>query len=402
MNDWLRDLFRDRPAWLNAMMVFCAFMTFVYLPWDFFIKPVESDQEVWFGIMFTGWAAKVMELPHWFIYAAGIHGFRRRRHWMCTWGPLYLAQIALGMLVWNVMQWGSWMGWGLGLIGAAPFLLLAFALADAWEHFSDARPSLRDRYGEWALITGASSGIGAEFARALARQGVSCVLTARRDERLRELANELERDHGIVTRIVCVDLAEADGPDRLAQACRDLELGILINNAGLGYAGPFARQDADRLRGLVAVNCVAPVVLTSHLLGPMCERGRGAVVITGSVAGRQPLPLHGAYSASKAFDLFLGESLYVELRGSGVDVLVVEPGSTKTEFQEVAEELPHDGVSPSVVVEGALRALGRQPYVIVGWYDWMRANLAARVAPRSLVSYMGRDYMRARIPFEKQ
>ncbi len=402
MQDWLRDVFDGRPFWLNVLMVFCAYMAFIYMPWDFFWKPVAEDGEVWFGLMFTGWAAKLLELPHWFIYAAGAYGFRRRRPWMCFWAPLYTLQIAIGMLVWNILEWGSWTGWLVGIIGAIPFLILSYLLADAREHFCDTRPPLRDRYGDWALITGASSGIGMEFARALARDGMSCVLTARREDRLRGLAGELEREYGVVTRIAPIDLSESDGPERLAEACRDLEIGVLVNNAGLGYAGRFEKQDGDRLRSLVAVNCMAPVILTHHLIGGMRERGRGAVVITGSVAGRQPLPLHAVYSASKAFDLLFGEALHTELRRDGIDVLVVEPGATETEFQSVAGELPHAGEPAARVVEAALAALGDQPAVISGWFNWLRANLAMRLAPRTLVAHLGREYMRGQTPREQQ
>ena len=126
MSDWLRDLFRDRPVWINALMAFSAFMTFIYIPWDIFWKPVGEDQEVWFGIMFTGWWAKFWAFPHWFVYAAATHGFRRRRPWICTWGAPYTAQISLGMLVWNIANFGfSLTGLFFGIIGAAPFALVA-------------------------------------------------------------------------------------------------------------------------------------------------------------------------------------------------------------------------------------------------------------------------------------
>ena len=101
MSEWLHEIFRDRPLWMNALMVFCAFMTFIYVPWDIFWKPVSQDQEVWFGILFTGWAAKLTAPGHWFIYAAGTYGFRRMRPWMCTWGAVYagyLGLTALGVL----------------------------------------------------------------------------------------------------------------------------------------------------------------------------------------------------------------------------------------------------------------------------------------------------------------
>lgn len=400
MNDWLRDIFSDRPWWMNALMVFSAYMAFIYLPWDIFWKPAAEDQEVWFGITFSGWSAKATAFLHWFVYGAGAYGFRRRRPWVCSWGAAYTAQIAFGMLVWNVLKFGSFLGWFVGLISALPFAGLAVVLWKSRDYFSAERPSLRDRYGEWALVTGASSGIGAEFARALAREGVSLVLTARREDRLRNLAGELEKRHNVATRTVALDLAEPDGPDRLADALQDIEIGILINNAGVGYVGRFDRQDVERLRGLVQLNCVAPVVLTSRFLPGMRERGRGAVIFTGSAAGRQPIPLHAVYSATKAFDQLLGEALWVELRDSGVDVLALEPGTTETEFQQVAGEIAHRGQSAQEVVQTAIDALGQQPSVISGWANWIRANLGMRLCSRPLVAHVARQVMLRQAPSE--
>jgi hypothetical protein len=400
MSEYLRDVFEGRPWWMNGLMVFCAFMTFIYLPWDIFWKPVSEDVEVWFGISFAGWAAKLMALPHWFVYAAGAYGFRRRRPWMATWGAVYVGQIAFGMWLWSVSSIGGLTGSVVGIFPALPFGFLAWLLWSSREHFEAARPNLRERYGDWGLVTGASAGIGAEFARSLARQGVSCVLTARRGDRLRSLADELEKDYEVSTRVIAADLSNEEGARSLCDQVSDLEIGILVNNAGLGYVGRFDKQDTERVVDLVRVNCLAPVLLTSLLLPGMKQRGRGAVILTGSVAGRQPLPLHAVYSATKAFDQLFGESLYVELRDSGIDVLVLEPGSTETEFQEAAGELPHAGEPASRVVEVALDALGGQPSVVSGWFNWARANLASRLASRTLVPYVAREAMRGNTPHE--
>ena len=400
MRNWLQKLFEGRSWWMNALMVFSGFMAFVYLPWDFFMKPVASDAEVWFGVRFTGWSAKLLEPLHWAIYAAGAYGFRRMSRWMWPWAAVYCGQVAFGMLVWNLLYVGGFFGLLLSFFSVIPFAALSYALWISEPLFGVERPSLRERYGDWALVTGASAGIGAEFARALAREGISCVLTARRLDRLRDLGSELEKTHQVATRIVSADLSDPEGADRLAQAVRDLDISILVNNAGFGYSGRFDGQDPARLRQMVQLNCVAPVVLTGRLLPGMLQRGRGAVVITGSVAGRQPLPLHGVYAATKAFDLFFGEALSVELERKGIDVLVVEPGSTETEFQEVAGEIPHSGESPEQVVRVALDALGRQPSVVSGWLNWLRANAATRLLPRSLVAHVAEDVMAAQTPDE--
>lgn len=400
MRDWLTDVFRDRPVWMNAVLVFCAFMTFVYVPWDFFWKPTAHDEEVWFGILFTGVAAKLLEVPHFIVYAMLTYGLRRMRPWAGTLAALYSGQVAIGMFVWNLVYLEGWLlPLFVGTIGAIPFALLAFAFWGA-EDFRQPRGNLRERYGEWALVTGASSGIGLEFARALARDRMNVVLAARREDRLQELASRLEEERGIETRVVAVDLARDGGADDLADRVRDLQIGVLVNNAGAGYSGRLDLQDSERIRELVTTNCVAPAVLTARLLPAMHARGRGAVVFTGSVAGRQPLPLHAAYSASKAFDNFLGEALFVETRDSGVDVLVLEPGSTETEFQAVAGEIPHPGKRAEAVVEAALDALGQQPSIVPGWFDYLRALLAERVPSRPFRLYLAREVMRQQTPPE--
>jgi short-subunit dehydrogenase len=400
MRGWLRALFEGRPWWMNVLMVFSGYMAFVYMPWDLLVKPVAVDEEVFFGIRFTGWAAKILEPVHWAIYAAGAYGFRRMRPWMWPWAAAYAAQVAFGMLVWPWLYVGGGLGFVLGLLAFVPFAAITWALWEARPLFQDDPPPLRERYGEWALVSGASAGIGAAFARALARDGVSVVLTARREERLRELAGELEKDHSVSTRVVAADLSDPSSVERVAEATAGLELGILVNNAGFGYAGRFEKQDPERLREMVNLNCLAPVLLTARLLPGMIERGRGAVVITGSAAGRQPLPLHGVYSATKAFDLLFGESLAVELESRGVDVLVLEPGSTETEFQEMAGEIAHAGESAEQVVALALDALGRQPSVLSGWFNWLRANLGTRLLPRSLVVRIAEQYTVRQTPAE--
>lgn len=118
---------KTRPHWMNALMLFCAYMTFIYLPWDVLLKPLSEDQEVWFGVLFTGWAAKTGGLLHWYVYGAGLWGFWKMRSWMFPWAALYTAQIAVGMFVWSFLDdRGS--GMTSGLLVAIPFLALAAAL----------------------------------------------------------------------------------------------------------------------------------------------------------------------------------------------------------------------------------------------------------------------------------
>jgi hypothetical protein len=400
MVGWLRLVFGGRPAWMNALMVFCFYMALVYVPWDFLMKPLAHDEEVWFGIRLTGAWAKLTEPLHFAIYAAGAYGFLRMRPWMHPWAAVYTAQIAIGMLIWPIVYLGGFGGVLMGLISGAAFGYLTLMLWRAEPLFAALPPSLKERYGEWALVTGASAGIGEAFARALASRGISCVLTARRAERLEALAADLETAYGVKTRVVAEDLSHPEGARRLAARVSDLPIAILINNAGVGGAGRFDKLELERIEQQIIVNCLSPAVLMRLLVPGMLERGRGAVVVTGSVAGLQPLPLHNVYAATKAFDRFLGEAVFFELRDHGVDVLVVEPGPVETEFQEVAGELAHPGESPEAVVEIALRSLGRQPSVVSGWWNWLRGNAAMRFAPRSLVGFMAREVMGKMTPEE--
>jgi len=192
-------------------------------------------------------------------------------------------------------------------------------------------------------------------------------------------------------------LAAPAATESLLEAIADLQIDVFINNAGFGYAGRFDKQDPARLRDMVQVNCVAPVVLASALLPGMRTRGRGAMIVTGSVAGRQPLPRHAIYSASKAFDLHFGEALWAELRGTGVDVLVLEPGATESEFRDVAGETREVGTPAIDVVALAFEALGRQPSVIHGWFNWLRGQ-AARILPRSTVTLVAEQVILEQTP----
>jgi uncharacterized protein len=252
-------------------------------------------------------------------------------------------------------------------------------------------------YGGWAVVTGASAGIGDAFARALAAERVNLVLTARREERLRTLATDLEARYGIQTRVIALDLAVDGAPARLAEATADLDVGFVLNNAGFGVAGRFELGSYERVLEMVRLNCIA-VTAVSHLFLPrLAARGRGALVIVASVAGYQPLPFAAVYGATKAFDLMLGEALWAENRGRGVDVLAVSPGPTDTEFQTVAGEKPHAAVPPADVVDATVGALGKQPSVIVGNFNAIRA-FTLRFAPRALIARVSEMVMRENLP----
>ena len=192
--------------------------------------------------------------------------------------------------------------------------------------------------GGTALITGASSGIGAAIARELAKRGHAVTLTARRLERLQSLASELAAEHGVTATAVECDLADPEARDRLAERIGEegRVVEVLVNNAGFGSHANFAASDRARVTGMVRLNVEAVVDLTGRYLPGMGERGRGAIVNIASVGAFQPLPGSATYAATKAFVLSFSEAIHTEQRGSGVTVTAVCPGPVKTEFTEVS------------------------------------------------------------------
>lgn len=192
--------------------------------------------------------------------------------------------------------------------------------------------------GALALVTGASSGFGADFARILAGHGCELVLTARREDRLKALADELARDHGAVSHVVAVDLSEPGAPQRLAD--RIVEIGkpldVLVNNAGFGLYGEFLGQPWERERDLIEVDVTSVVHLTRLFAPGMRERRRGWILFVSSIGAFQATPTYAIYAAAKSFVLSFGEALAAELRADGVRVSVVCPGVSPTEFLEQA------------------------------------------------------------------
>lgn len=184
-----------------------------------------------------------------------------------------------------------------------------------------------------ALITGASSGIGSEFARQLAGQGFNLVLVARRQEMLEKIGKELQDKHGINVEILAADLGSLTEADRVASRIRELDnLDILINNAGFGLPGGFVDCDYERMLQMMQVHDTTPVILTRAAIPGMVQRSRGGIIFTSSVSGLIPAP--GMYSPTKAFLIMLAECLNLELDGTGVRIQALCPGFTHTEFHD--------------------------------------------------------------------
>lgn len=240
-----------------------------------------------------------------------------------------------------------------------------------------------------ALVTGASSGIGEAFARRLAAEGYDLVLVARRRERLEALAASLGRERGVVAEVLAVDLAVAEGVERVAERLSRGDIGLLVNNAGFGTSGEFAALPVAREMEEIAVNVTALVRLTHAAVAAMAPQGRGVIINVASTAAFQPVPYMATYGATKAFVLSFSEAVHEEVRGRGVTVTCVCPGPVRTEFQEVAgvraDRLRAGWVSCERVVDAALRAASRrQALVVPGGLNRAMA-VAARLSPRFLV-----------------
>jgi short-subunit dehydrogenase len=190
--------------------------------------------------------------------------------------------------------------------------------------------NLPERYGPWALVAGASVGLGAAIADAYASEGVNVVVLARRERELQETAERIHATHGVETRAVVADLRAADILERVEAATADLELGMFVYNACQGFRRPFLDDSLDEHEAGIAVNCRTPAVLTWHLGRKMRDRGRGSIVLCGSMGGMAGQFGRAHYAAGKAYEWILAEGLWAELRDRGVDVVAYMVGTTST------------------------------------------------------------------------
>ena len=257
--------------------------------------------------------------------------------------------------------------------------------------------------GRWALVTGASAGIGVAMARELAAGGANLVLTARRKERLETLAKELSSAHKIRADVFAADLAQPSAPQQIYAHTveQQINVDILINNAGFGAYGEFGTIEPQRLLDMVQVNCSAAVHLTRLYLPNMLQQRRGDVLIVASTASFQGVPYISTYAATKAFDLIFAEGLAEEVQAYGVRVCALCPGSTESEFLEVAGQ---SGVASArrnretaeKVAHVGLQALAAgKSYVISGAGNYFGAH-SQRLAPRRFVTRIAAKMFRPR------
>jgi short-subunit dehydrogenase len=249
------------------------------------------------------------------------------------------------------------------------------------------------RYGPWAVIAGASVGLGEAFARQLAGRGINLVLIARRQDALDRLASDLRATCKVDVRTLTADLGQPDGLASVQSMTADIDVRLLVYNAAYSTIGAFIDRPLDEHLRVIDVNCRGPLVLAHHFGSAMAVRHRGGIVLMSSTAGSQGGPWISSYAASKAFNTVLGEALWDELSASGVDVVVCRAGATRTPGYESSKPRPSRVplLDPNFVAERTLAALGRGPSVVPGLFYRFSAFLMAHLFPRRMaIRIMGR------------
>lgn len=246
-----------------------------------------------------------------------------------------------------------------------------------------------------ALVTGASAGIGAEFAEQLAEKGANLILVARREDRLKALAEQLSQKYKVKVSVFAADLSNPIGVKGLIESVRlaGLKVDMLVNNAGFGAYGQFEKTEPERHHEMAMLNVVALLDLTAAFIPDMLSSGSGAIINVASTAGHQPVPFMATYAASKAFVLSFSEALWYEYKDRGVRVLSLDPGFTKSEFHDVSGTPEFGRVeSAEAVVKLGLHALGEgRPSVISGLDNWLLSDVLPRLAPReAVVNFAGK------------
>jgi len=251
-------------------------------------------------------------------------------------------------------------------------------------------PDFPQRYGPWALVAGAAVGLGAEWARQLAAQGLDVVLVDRDAAPLEKTAAAIGTATGRRTRTLVLDLARPDVGDAVAKAVADLEIGLVVYNAAIGTVSTFLSITPANIQAMIDVNCRGPLLVVHALAPAMVARKRGGIVVMSSMSGNFGSSQLTVYAASKAFDLVFADALWAEMREHGVDVLAVQPGSTRTPGWQSSQppELQGPGphvMEPDLVVAEAIATLGKEPVLIPGEQNRQGAAMLAAVPRRQAI-----------------
>lgn len=243
--------------------------------------------------------------------------------------------------------------------------------------------SLSAKYGGFAMVTGASEGIGQSFAKELAKAGMNVVLVARRVDRLNALSKELEAKHDVLCPVIQADLSSDDEIEDLFRVTDSLDIGLLVCNAGFGTAGNFLDANIEDELNMLSVNCKAVTRLAHHFGLKFKTKGKGGLILLSSIVANQGVARSAHYAATKSYIHTLGEGLQQEWQGTSLDLLIVAPGPVKTGFAERSKMHLGKTATPDVVAKQSLRALGHQRLIHPGWLAKCM-NLALSTAPRAL------------------
>lgn len=249
---------------------------------------------------------------------------------------------------------------------------------------------IKDKYGPWALITGASSGIGEEFSKQLAKVGLNLVLVARRKKQLDTIASLLKQTYSIEVKTISVDLTEKAFLNEIRKTTDVLNIGLLINNAGLWKMGKYVDIALEDELKMIDLNIKAPAILTHHFAPKMIINKKGGIINVASMLGYLGVPYSTVYAATKAFEVVKSEGLWYELKKLGVDVLALNPGLTKTAMIDDYDfsHMPMKPSSPKLVVRTALKALGKKSQVIPGTLNKILGTLSKRMMSRDMNTKM--------------
>lgn len=252
---------------------------------------------------------------------------------------------------------------------------------------------LLNKYGRWALVTGASDGIGSAFAAQLAEKGFNLVLAARRKEILERLHDDLESAYGISVEVIAADLGTAEGNAKLIAETDGIDIGLFVAAAGFGTSGNFVDNSLSEELSMIDLNCRSVVEQTQHVAKRFKNQGRGGIILFGSLVGFQGVPRAANYAATKAFIQVFAEGVRVEMKPHGVDVLAVAPGPVKSGFSARADMQMGYADKPDAVASGSLAALGKKATVRPGFLGKLLGYLMC-VTPRPFRVMIMRGVMR--------
>ena len=249
------------------------------------------------------------------------------------------------------------------------------------------------QYGPWALVTGASSGIGAEFAKKLAEKGLNLVLVARRKEILELKSTQLKKRYGIEVMPIELDLTQEGAVEKLAKMIKKLDIGLVVPNAGMITYGSFIKTSLEEQEKLLKLNAIVPMQMT-HIFGErLAKRGKGGIILLSSTFAYQAVPYFANYAASKSYILYLAEALHYELSDKGVKVLALSPGLTDTEMPSKIpmdfSKMPMKIMKPEAVVKTAMKGLcHNKSSIVAGGMNKMMAAMSQRMMRRAGVASM--------------